>query len=198
MKKTLSSFGFNTILHFLSKLTQLIQSTSKKGCNLVINSYFVVIAKQWHNKLQPREKLLVNLAGILLTIYFIYLVVLSPVFHLVSAVEQDFAIAEDNLLWLQNQAGIVKSYRAQGVINLSQQQLINRSRAVFRRHGIDVKLNATKRDQDFLITLEYAGNRPSSFFAALNKITKLGILVRKLDLTRVDTGQVSITASLVY
>ena len=182
---------------FGSQKSALRNAVHKVG-NLVGNSALMVKLRHWHNGLQPREKLLVNSAGIILVIYLAYFIVLSPIGYMVSSIEKDFKAAKTDLLWLQEQAKVARAYQSTGLVSLNEQQLINRSRSIFQKHGLEVKVNGIRENQDFIISLEYRGDNASGFFSGLSEITSLGVLVSTLEFERIRNKVIGMKANLIY
>lgn len=67
--------------------------------------------KTWFNALQPRERLIVTIAAIVLTLLLLYLLVWSPVSSRLQTARQDVAADRSLLLWMQKSNADIKKYK---------------------------------------------------------------------------------------
>ena len=183
-----------------------VRDLTQQGSYWLNQRPIIIKLRTWYADLQPREKTLVRIAAIVSVAYLCYLVILMPIITLVRSTDKNFAQAEADLLWLQQQARIVTGYKNQGLRHLDTQQVIQQSRRFFQQSNLNVALSSIQRNQELLITIHYSGNRPSSFFSALSKMINLGITLDQLSLNQAEesneessnAGQVNIQVNMMY
>lgn len=68
--------------------------------------------KEWFASLQPRERLAVGVAGVLVSVMVIYVLGLAPFFRAVNTLEQSVATKKSDLAWMRGNAPQVQMLAA--------------------------------------------------------------------------------------
>lgn len=115
--------------------------------------------KAWFNALQPRERLIVTIAAIVLALILLYLLAWSPVSTRLHAARQDVAADRSLLVWMQKSGAEIKKLK--GGTNIKRPNrnisLINAVESSARQAGIRKSITHLEPKGDTGISVQIKG-----------------------------------------
>lgn len=115
--------------------------------------------KAWFNALQPRERLIVTIAAIVLALMLLYLLAWSPVSTRLDAARQDVTADRSLLVWMQKNAVEIKKFKG-GANRKSPNRnisLINAVESSARQAGIRKSITHLEPKGDTGISVQIKG-----------------------------------------
>lgn len=161
--------------------------------------------KAWFIALQPRERLIVTIAAIVLALMLLYLLAWSPVSTRLTTTRQDVAADRSLLLWMQKSNAEIKQLRGGTNRKTTNRNisLINAVESTARQAGIrqsithlepkgDTSINVQIKGANFDQLIRWQGTMEKQYAAQATQINikpadKTGLVDARIKFTRAGT-----------